>query len=378
MNERRYDIDWLRVFATYLLFFFHVGKVFDVPPFYHLKNGELSEGLGFVTAYIHQWHMPLFFLLAGWSLHGSLLRRGGRGVLGERVKRIFVPFVFGSATLCIGLGYVEHVLMEHAEMGFFEFVPKFFTSFDYFTWGHLWFLIYLFTFTLLYFPFFKRVAAGKSAIGIRQSAIVYAPLPFLILAQLVLRIWWGGFQNLVNDWGNFTYYSAFLWMGFLLGRYPGLYEAVLKERKRAGWTALAASAVFLYFQSHAPASDVGNYLSYYIPGTILGYTFIIAVLGWAHEHLQFRNRALDYLAESALPVYILHQEGIVFPGWYITNLDAPLPVKFVLLLATAVAVTMLVYHFLVRPIAPVRFLFGMKARRRAVVPAPVGDLGGGV
>ena len=37
---RRYDVDWLRVFATYLLFAFHAGKVFDVPPFYPLKNGQ--------------------------------------------------------------------------------------------------------------------------------------------------------------------------------------------------------------------------------------------------------------------------------------------------------------------------------------------------
>jgi len=47
--QRRYDVDWLRVFATYLLFVFHVGKVFDVPPFYHIKNAELSDGLGFLT-----------------------------------------------------------------------------------------------------------------------------------------------------------------------------------------------------------------------------------------------------------------------------------------------------------------------------------------
>ena len=30
--ERRNDIDWLRVFATYLLFVFHVGMVFNPQP----------------------------------------------------------------------------------------------------------------------------------------------------------------------------------------------------------------------------------------------------------------------------------------------------------------------------------------------------------
>ena len=64
-NSRRYDIDWLRVFATYLLFAFHVSKVFDVSPFYQIKNAELSESLDYFTGFVHLWHMPLFFLLAG-------------------------------------------------------------------------------------------------------------------------------------------------------------------------------------------------------------------------------------------------------------------------------------------------------------------------
>ncbi len=42
---RRYDIDGLRIFATYLLFPFHVGKVFDVPPYYPIKSPDLSGAL---------------------------------------------------------------------------------------------------------------------------------------------------------------------------------------------------------------------------------------------------------------------------------------------------------------------------------------------
>lgn len=370
MGDRRYDIDWLRVFATYLLFPFHVGKVFDVPPFYHIKNGELSHGLGVVTTYIHQWHMPLFFLLAGWSLHASLNLRGPGHVLLERVKRIFIPFLFGCLTLCVGLGYVEHILMKHVDMTFLDFIPRFFTSLDYFTWGHLWFLIYLFTFTILYFPLFLKAAKTssphnpQSSVNNRQLSILYLPLPLLILAQLILRIWWGGFQNLVDDWGNFVYYSSFLWLGFLIGRHPALQEAINREWKRAALITAVTSVVFLYFRVNRPASDVTWHFIYYTLGTIVGYTAIITLLGWAYQHLRFRSRALDYLAESALPVYILHQGGIVFTGWFIINMQAPIVLKLPLLLAAAVAFTMLVYHLIIRPIGPLRFLFGMKPKPR--------------
>jgi peptidoglycan/LPS O-acetylase OafA/YrhL len=374
MNDRRYDIDWLRVFATYLLFPFHVGKVFDAPPYYHIKNDTLSGALGLLTTYIHQWHMPLFFLIAGWSLYASLTLRGPWAVLGERFKRIFIPFLFGCVTLCVGLGYIEHILMKHIEMSFIDFIPRFFTSLFHpelplvFTWGHLWFLIYLFAFTLLYFPLFwlaARKPAGPAPVAAWR---LYLPILPMMILQIVLRIWWGGFQNLVDDWGNFTYYSIFMWLGFLLGRNPAIKDAISREWKRAGLIALSVSALFIGFLIYKPESDVARHLLYYSLGTIVGYTVIIAMLGWAYEHLRFRNKALDYLAESALPVYILHQAGIVFPGWFIINMDAPIIVKLPLLLVASVTVTMLAYHFIVRPMNPLRFLFGMKPRKPKSAP----------
>ncbi len=71
-TARRPDIDWLRVLATYLLFAFHVGKVFDPAPFYHVRNADLSFAMLVFCGFVSLWHMPLFFLLAGWSAAASL------------------------------------------------------------------------------------------------------------------------------------------------------------------------------------------------------------------------------------------------------------------------------------------------------------------
>src|SRR5262247_2519391 len=95
MQSRRSDIDWLRVFATYLLFVFHVGKVFDPAPFYHVRNADLSFGWLVACGFISLWHMPLFFLLAGWSARGSLVKRGSSGFLRERLHRLGLPLVVG-------------------------------------------------------------------------------------------------------------------------------------------------------------------------------------------------------------------------------------------------------------------------------------------
>src|SRR5262249_38599232 len=72
---RRSDLDWFRIGAPFLLSPFPVGKTFDVLPIYHIKNAELSSRLDYFTFFIHQWHMPLFFVLAGWSAYASIAAR---------------------------------------------------------------------------------------------------------------------------------------------------------------------------------------------------------------------------------------------------------------------------------------------------------------
>ena len=366
MIERRYDIDWLRVFATYLLFPFHIGKVFDVPPYYPIKSPDLSPLLGNFTGFIHLWHMPLFFLLAGWSLHASMSLRGARAALRERVDRILIPFVAGSATLCLVVGYYERVLMTGQPLTFWQYAPKFFTSLDYFTWSQLWFLIYLFVFTLLWMPLFRWLLARAGMLTLRHSWHIYRPIPALILMQGVLRIWWPGYQNLVNDWGNFCYYSAMMMLGFILGSQPAVAGAIQREWRRAAVVGALFAALTIWGWSHEDWSGEMRHIAYYVPGTAAGYCILVGMLGFAREHLNRRNRVLNYLAESALPVYILHQAGIVVPGWYIVHLNLPLPTRFALLLTVSVTVTVTVYHFLVRPFPLTRRLTGMKPKRGSV------------
>jgi glucans biosynthesis protein C len=364
--ERRYDIDWLRIFATYLLFPFHVGKVFDVPPYYPIKSPDLSPYLGYFTMLVHQFHMPLFFLLAGWSLHASMHKRGGGGVLRERVDRILIPFLFGTATLCLVIGYYERVLMPGLGLTFFQYVPKFFTSLDFFTWSHLWFLIYLFTFTLLWLPLFKRMLRASSTLVLRRSWYIYRPIPALFLMQGILRIWWPGFQNLYNDWGNFCYYSVAMIIGFWMGCQPAIAEAIDREKRRAAVIAFVAAVLLCWTRSFREWPDELRHVNYYFFGTLLGYTMIIALLGYARLYGNVGGRVHRYLAESALPVYILHQAGIVITGWIIIHWGFPLPVRYALVLAAAVLSTMAVYHLLIRPFWILRRLFGMKGTMKPV------------
>src|SRR5262245_33480913 len=256
--SRRPDVDWLRVGAVYLLFVFHAGKVFDPAPFYHIRNDELSFGMLVVCGFIGLWHMPLLFLLAGWSAAASLESRGPRRFMHERVRKLFIPLVAGSILLGSVIKYFElrsGLDLNHAGLWvaeplqegfrqvipgglpvappfdepFLTFLPTFFTRLDRFSWAHLWFLAYLFTFTLLYLPALLALLRAPRRALSAGAWIVYAPLALLVPIQLVLRPYWPGIQNLYDDWANFAYYSVYLVAGFLLACHPDLDARVQSE-----------------------------------------------------------------------------------------------------------------------------------------------------
>lgn len=385
---RRHDVDWLRVFAVYLLFVFHTAMVFNPAPFYHIRNADLSLVMLIVAGFIGLWHMPLFFLLAGWSAYGSLAARGTGGFIKERILKLWIPLVMGCVLLmppikylelCSGLDanytglYVSPALqqsfvqvipsglpvMAPFHQSFLEFLPTFFTHLERFTWAHLWFIAYLFVFTLLYLPLFRWLHARRGDLPHAPGWWIYLPIAPLAVIQVTMRPYWPGLQNLYDDWANVCYYSTYLIAGFLLARYPVLERAVHREWRRALAIGLCATLALLLgvlgvFQS--PTVLLAG-------SAIAGWCFVVALLGAAHRFLATVTTGLSYLTESAFPIYWLHQSAIVLIGYLIIQLELGIAAKYALVLAGSVSAALAVYHFGIRRFAVTRFFVGMKPRQ---------------
>ena len=93
--ERRYDIDWVRVIGMLLVFVFHCTRFFDDEG-WHVKNDELAD---WATAFVQvtwRFMMPLFFVVSAIAAYYSLGSRTGGQYLASRIKRLVVPFLFGT------------------------------------------------------------------------------------------------------------------------------------------------------------------------------------------------------------------------------------------------------------------------------------------
>lgn len=356
---RRFDMDWLRIGATLLLILFHTCKVFDTLPFFHIKNNVTAPGLNDFTGLVHLFHMPLFFLLAGWAAYGSLMRRGTAKFLGERFRRLFIPFIVGTLLFGPFMKYAELkvVFPGTYDGSFIEMLPKFLTDINFFTWGHFWFLIYLFVFCLLYAPALSRFSRWEWSPNNFKPWSAYLPVLPLIVIQLALRHRWPGYQNLIDDWANFLYYSSYLVIGFTLAKWPKFEGVLQREWKRAGILALLILLVL-------SRPDYNYYIEVSL-STAAGWFLIVFMLGMANRFFNGPNPAHGYLVEGAFPIYILHQPIIIAVGWWVIGRDWSVAVKLLTILVVSSVVTFSVYHAIVRPFDLSRKLMGMGVRTRS-------------
>jgi len=392
-SSRRYYLDWLRVFAIYMLIPLHAAMVFSPVPFYHIRNNTVSSEMLAVFTFGGPCFIPLAFVVAGWVLFYSLRARGSGSFLKERFQKLFIPLVVGCALLGPPIKYLElrsgfdanylsrcaitsqaypfgpcipasSTFASSFTQGFLEFWPTFFTNFGRVTWSHLWFLGYLFVFSVLYLPLFWWLTKSRYNL-VRAGAVwVYLPMLPLLLIEITLRPRWPGIQNLHNDWANFAYFSTCLIAGFLLARYPALEQTLSRERKRALGVSLLGMALRVPLAVGMAVPPILSSASL----VLASWGTIIALLGSAQVHLAHTNVVLDYLKESVYPVYFLHQLAVVGIGYRIIQLPLGIAAKYALLLSAALITTLAVYEF-TRRILALRFAFGMKPGRRKAGPA---------
>ena len=72
------------------------------------------------------------------------------------------------------------------------------------------------------------------------------------------------------------------------------------------------------------------------------------------------RRLYAYLAAAVLPLYVLHQPIVVAVAYGVVGWTAPVPLKYAVIVAVSLALTVAAYDLLVRRTRVTRFLFGMR------------------
>jgi len=371
-NERLYYLDWLRVFAVMLLIPYHTGMIFMNWDF-HIKNNVTSTGLTIINIFIDNWHMPLFFLLAGASTWLALTKRPPAAYIKERFLRLIVPFAFGVLIVVPPQTFYERIQKSGFEGNFIEFYSHFFNAIcpnGNLLWNHLWFLLYLFLISVSVLPLILSWKSDRGASSIERfwswlaegHRIFLLGIPLAVI-QMTLKVAFPGPQNIVTDWARILFMLFVFLYGVLFCIFPGFRDSL--ERNLG--VALAIGAVVSTFLIVMYLLGYRIAFGYNLPNLLLlgitslvTFCWLIVLLGLAQRTLNFSNRFLEYASEGVLPIYILHQTIIIILGFYIVETKFSVITKYTLINIISLVLVVAIYETTVKRFAALRFLFGMR------------------
>jgi glucan biosynthesis protein C len=385
--NRRHDIDALRALAFAMVILYHVGMYYVADWHWHIKSPHAAEWLQWPMRALNLWRMDLVFLISGIAF--GFLRRGlsPARLIGARSVRLLLPLAFGMAVVVPYQPYVQMLAQGLIDPGFGAFLARYYTggpwpkgAFDGsdfgVTWNHLWYLPYLWLYTVvlaLLTPVLESGPGQRLRLAftrLRGAALLV--LPVLPLALYSLTLWprFPPTHDLIHDaWLHAVYFTLFLY-GHWLGVDAGLWAALRRLRWIALILAVGAFALHVGLRITLVGTDPAWRQVARVVADAYLWTSLVTVLGWAHHSL---NRPLPWLAwanESVYPWYVLHQTLIILLAVQLAPLALGPWVEPVLLLLGTALGCWLITDGLVRRVAWLRPLFGLRPRAQLPRPHP--------
>ena len=374
-TQRRYDLDWLRVLGILLVFAFHSSRFYNLEG-WNVTNDILYSSVEAWVLFSSSFMMPLMFVASGASLFYALGKGGFGKFLKDKVLRLLVPLLVGALTHLSFQSYLWDKTHGLFSGNYFQYLPHYYPYAINWFGGHLWYLWYLFVFSLMLYPllrWFKGNGSGfLSRLGGwlgKGGAVYILALPILLLYLLPSEF------PLMDMNGGYPYlmYLFFLLWGFMLVSDERLQDSIRRSRWVSLSVGLALVVGFIIVYNQIADPSVMS-PSLFLAGTMRvfgGWICVLAIFGLGMQYLTTRTPKLDYANEAVLPFYIFHQTILLVVGYFVLQWGIPDVLEWAVIVVISFVIIMALYEFVVRHFNVIRFLFGMKVLSRTSVARAV-------
>ncbi len=387
--SRRHDIDALRTLAFALVITYHVAMYYVADWHWHIKSPHAAEWLQAPMRALNLWRMDLVFLVSGLAL--GLVRRGQTvaRLVWLRSGRLLLPLAFGMAVVVPYQPYAQGLANGLIAPGFGAFLLRYYGggpwpagAFDGWearvTWNHLWYLAYLWAYTVVLavlLPWLESAPSQrlrKAFTGLRGLALFVWPVLPLVLYSVLLRRHFPPTHDLFHDaWLHAVYFTLFLY-GYWIGLDAGLWAELVRLR----WRNLAAALVLLVLFTvlRGLAVQQGGWpvrTAVRVLADLYLWSMLLAILGWGHHRLNRPWPWLRWAQEAVYPWYLLHQTAIIVLAGALARWQLGPVLEPLALLAGTVLVCWAMTA-VVRRVWWLRPLFGLPRGAKGVRPRAAG------
>ena len=252
-----------------------------------------------------------------------------------------------------GLGVVEDVVPD-AESGLDAWLPDFY---------HLWFLWLLILFVLVFAPVawlvdWRAARRDRTAAPSRWPRIVmWALVPLVLLPQRAME---GG--ETIPAFGPdtsigwvpiphvFAYYLIFFAFGALMYGRTGRSGALVVDTVGRRWRFILPVALVVFLAGLEITFGSGEEAGWIASALQVGYAWlmIFGLMGLFRALLSGEHRAVRYLSDASYWMYLIHLTLVIALQAWVRTWDIPAAVKFLLIVATTVAILLITYQSFVR------------------------------
>lgn len=371
-TDRLYFLDWLRILAFAALVVYHVGMYY-VSWDFHVKSPFAGPGLEPWMILSAPWRMSLLFIISGAATAYMLKSGPSLAFVRRRSAYLLLPLLCGMFLVVPPQSYFEVVQKFGYTGDYLEFLPLYYNRYRGFcggghclimpTWNHLWFLPYLWVYTLLscgvlaLWPTALQGAARGAEAACRGVGVMVIPILLIFAARLGLSGRYPSTHALWGDWFNHVMYLGMFVAGAVFATSSLLWGRLASMRWPALLVALVTWAVLVFARPDKPMV--------YAVVAIFQWCALVAAIGFAKVHLN-RDAPFRYrLVEAVFPVYILHQTIIIAGSQFLLPwrlhpaLEGPVLILVTFLLSYA-------GYALVRRVNFLRPWFGLRAVNKRV------------
>lgn len=329
-NTRLYFLDWIRICAFFLLILYHTGMYYVTWGF-HIKSPFASDTIEPLMMMSSPWRLGLLFMVSGVAAAFLMKKLSTAAFLRQRSARLLLPLIFGMLVVVPPQSYCEVVEKVGYGGSYLDFMKLYLSGYHGFckdascldlpTWNHLWFVTYLWVYTLLlgaiaaaFGPQLQRLS-DKLGGALTGWKLVAVPAAVLALARIALYSRYPSTHNLVVDWYNHAQYLPLFLLGALLAHQRAVWQRMEALRFAALGLALGCwSALMAYYaitDNMNPDDIMPLIHTQRAVWGLLQWSAMLAVFGFGHRHLQFDSAKRRYLSQAVFPVYIVHQTLII-------------------------------------------------------------------